>query len=112
MESGGITPLHCLMNKSFLSPSCSNECWDDGILKEVSSHTFVGWLVGVGGPHPSKRQTLNIFQKNDSPMEVVDMQLCEVQRDIQVRKHSSSLFVSCRMGSKGSNGNSYRKGHS
>jgi hypothetical protein len=44
------------------------ECWDDGILMEVSSHTFVGWCVGVGGPHPSKRQTLNIFNE-----EVVDI---------------------------------------
>lgn len=39
-----------------------------------------------------KRQTLNIFNE-----EVVDIRVCEVQRDIyiyiQVRKHSSSLYV-------------------
>jgi hypothetical protein len=55
------------------------ECWDDGILMEVSSHTFVGWCVGVGGPHPSKRQTLNIFNE-----EVADIRLCQVQRDIYI----------------------------
>jgi hypothetical protein len=45
-------------------------------------------LLGVGGPHPWKRQTLNIFNE-----EVVDIWLWEVQRDIQVRKHSSSLYL-------------------
>jgi hypothetical protein len=76
------------MTKSF-SFTIMLECWDDGTLMEVSYHTFVGWLVGVGGPHPSKTQTLNIFNE-----EVVDIRLCEVQRAyIQVRKHSSSLYL-------------------
>jgi len=31
-------------------------------LMEVSSHTFVGWCVGVGGPHPSKEANPKHFQ--------------------------------------------------
>jgi hypothetical protein len=57
---------------------------------EVLSHTFVGWLVLVALIHQRGKTLKTFSEKRLSNGEVVDIRLWEVQRDIEVRNHSSS----------------------